>query len=66
MSEDAKSYWLILVLVSGLIFFFGEGYICCYCVGTMNTGMVTFLSVGEDIVVVEAVVKFVGIYIQII
>lgn len=32
----------------------------------MNTGMLTFLSVGEDIVVVEAVVKFVGIYIQII
>lgn len=59
MSKDAESYWLIL-------FFFDEGYVCHF-MDTMNTGMLTFLNVWEDIVVVvEVLVEFVGICIWII
>lgn len=61
MGKDAKSYWLIL------FFFFDEGYkYVCHFMDTMNTGMLTFLSMWEDIVVIEVLVKFVQIYIQII
>lgn len=62
MWKDVKSYQIIL-----FFFFFDEGYkYVCHFMDTMNTGMLTFVNMWEDIVVVEVLVKFVKVCIQII